>query len=282
MTIVNRNTTTADYLDQRDKGALPEPITATNDDQPLDEAPAPKPNGSAPCYFCKRTRAEGCVCSITHPSEAYLREMKETHAIATKITEQRKAHEARMAELEAEAEEIGDDPSFVTITCSVCGEKYQWAANDSVDLCGPHRAEEYRRTHKEAKVKCKGVCGQRWPKQLLDEQGMCEGCAEAEPTGGSESTVIYAALSGPQGKETHKFSLMGHLASSTMPQPIRWIWEQRFPAGKLALLNGPQGSGKSMLFIDIIAHVTTGRDWPDAAKKYLGAAKSPAGDHGRR
>ena len=82
------------------------------------------------------------------------------------------------------------------------------------------------------------------------------------------TVVLYQAHN-----ETHVVSLTGHLASSVTPVPIRWIWPERFPAGKLALLNGPQGSGKSMLFIDIIAHTTMGKDWPDGAKNTLGPRK---------
>jgi putative DNA primase/helicase len=93
---------------------------------------------------------------------------------------------------------------------------------------------------------------------------------EPEPIAPSEtSTVIYAAHS-KELKQTA--SITGHLASTVTPVPIRWIWPERFPAGKLALLNGPQGSGKSMLFVDIIAHVTTGKDWHDC-KNTLGPKK---------
>jgi putative DNA primase/helicase len=88
------------------------------------------------------------------------------------------------------------------------------------------------------------------------------------PVPDNSPMVLYQAHN-----ETHIVSLTGHLASSVTPVPIRWIWPQRFPAGKLALLNGPQGSGKSMLFIDIIAHTSTGKNWPDDAKNTLGPRK---------
>ena len=42
-------------------------------------------------------------------------------------------------------------------------------------------------------------------------------------------------------------------------QPIAWLWENRIPQGKITLLEGDPGMGKSLLAIDIAAHVSTGR-----------------------
>jgi len=252
------------------KGVLRIPTSNNDDLKDEDEAPAPpKPNGSTICDWCNRTREGGCLCRTQKITEADKAEMARTHAIALRITEDGKEHDARIAALAAEAagEETEDTwQKWITVKCRVCGEEYPWAANDSVDLCGKHRAEEYRRTHREPPIKCGGACNREFPKPLLNEQGMCGACAE--PT-----KILYQALSGPKGEETHKFSVMGHLASSVIMEPIRWIWEQRFPAGKLALLNGPQGGGKTMVFTDIAARVSSGMDWPDGAKNTLGPRK---------
>jgi len=37
------------------------------------------------------------------------------------------------------------------------------------------------------------------------------------------------------------------------------------PLGKLAILEGDPGLGKSLIALDLCARVTTGRDWPDGA-----------------
>jgi putative DNA primase/helicase len=42
-----------------------------------------------------------------------------------------------------------------------------------------------------------------------------------------------------------------------------WLWFGYFAVGKLNLLNGDPGLGKSLALLDIIARVTTGRKWPD-------------------
>ena len=42
------------------------------------------------------------------------------------------------------------------------------------------------------------------------------------------------------------------------PKPIRWLWRDRIPFGKLTLLAGHPGQGKSLLSLDIIARLSTG------------------------
>lgn len=46
---------------------------------------------------------------------------------------------------------------------------------------------------------------------------------------------------------------------------VSWLWRGRLPLGKLAILDGDPGVGKSTLVIDWIARLTTGTDWPDGA-----------------
>jgi len=47
------------------------------------------------------------------------------------------------------------------------------------------------------------------------------------------------------------------------PQKVEWLWDNRIPLGKLSLLVGDPGLGKSFLTLYITAQVTTGRPWPD-------------------
>ncbi|NQT88900.1 AAA family ATPase [bacterium] len=46
-------------------------------------------------------------------------------------------------------------------------------------------------------------------------------------------------------------------------KPLEWLWPGRFPLGKLSLLVGDPGRGKSLLTLDMAARITTGRPWPD-------------------
>jgi hypothetical protein len=53
-----------------------------------------------------------------------------------------------------------------------------------------------------------------------------------------------------------------NLATVT-PRPVHWLWPSRIALGKLTLLAGEPGLGKSFLTLDIIARITTGNPWPD-------------------
>ena len=44
---------------------------------------------------------------------------------------------------------------------------------------------------------------------------------------------------------------------------VNWLWPGRVPLGKVTLLVGDPGQGKSLLSLDIAARVTTGAAWPD-------------------
>jgi hypothetical protein len=51
-------------------------------------------------------------------------------------------------------------------------------------------------------------------------------------------------------------------------QPVEWIWKLRLPFGKLVVLDGHPGEGKSTLALDIAARASTGRPMPDGDQDY--------------
>lgn len=51
--------------------------------------------------------------------------------------------------------------------------------------------------------------------------------------------------------------------ASVKAEPLRWLWAPRFALGKLSIIAGDPGLGKSMLTASMSAHVSTGRAWPD-------------------
>ncbi len=52
-------------------------------------------------------------------------------------------------------------------------------------------------------------------------------------------------------------------ADSIQPSNVAWLWLKRIPLGRITLLVGNAGDGKSFLTMDITARVTTGAEWPD-------------------
>ncbi|HKT32837.1 MAG TPA: AAA family ATPase [Gammaproteobacteria bacterium] len=64
------------------------------------------------------------------------------------------------------------------------------------------------------------------------------------PRGASEATATIACLADIQS------------------EPLRWLWPGRFPLGKLSILSGDPGLGKSLVTLAIAAAVSRGAPWP--------------------
>jgi len=52
-------------------------------------------------------------------------------------------------------------------------------------------------------------------------------------------------------------------ASEVVPLPIDWLWSDWLARGKLSLLAGAGGCGKTTLSLGLAAIVSSGREWPD-------------------
>lgn len=52
--------------------------------------------------------------------------------------------------------------------------------------------------------------------------------------------------------------------STVKREPVKWLWPGRIPRGKVTLLCGDPGLGKSFVTMDMAARVTACQDWPDA------------------
>jgi putative DNA primase/helicase len=57
-------------------------------------------------------------------------------------------------------------------------------------------------------------------------------------------------------------ALITQCAADVTPQPVEWLWPGRIALGKLTLIAGEAGLGKSQLSIAMVAAVTTGSEWP--------------------
>jgi hypothetical protein len=71
----------------------------------------------------------------------------------------------------------------------------------------------------------------------------------------------------PEAREKHVLQL-----SQVQPESIQWLWPGRIAAGKLTLIDGDPGQGKSMITLDLAARVTVGREFPDG-----GGSAEPGG-----
>lgn len=60
------------------------------------------------------------------------------------------------------------------------------------------------------------------------------------------------------------------------PKEVQWLWTNRIPLGRLSLVAGRPGEGKSFLTMDMAARVSNGQNWPDAIGNIL-PSPCPAG-----
>ncbi len=60
-------------------------------------------------------------------------------------------------------------------------------------------------------------------------------------------------------------SLRVRAASELMPRSVDWLWSSWLPQGKLAILDGDPGLGKSLITLDLCARLSTGRPMPDGS-----------------
>lgn len=71
--------------------------------------------------------------------------------------------------------------------------------------------------------------------------------------------------------ETDTFVTDGKLsirkASKIAPEKINWLWRDVLARGKLALLGGNPGAGKSQVSVSVAASISTGGNWPTSVER---------------
>lgn len=65
---------------------------------------------------------------------------------------------------------------------------------------------------------------------------------------------------------------VGVLLSDVEPETVDWLWPGRIPLGKLTVLDGDPGLGKSTLTLDIAARLSLGHAMPDVGSPGIGVA----------
>lgn len=64
------------------------------------------------------------------------------------------------------------------------------------------------------------------------------------------------------------------------PRPVQWLWHGRIPLGRITLLVGRPGEGKSFFTTDAAARVSIGNRWPDGAPCETGSIIIVSGEDG--
>ncbi len=50
-------------------------------------------------------------------------------------------------------------------------------------------------------------------------------------------------------------------------EPVEWLWPGKIPIGKVTLLIGDPGLGKSLVALDVASRVTRGAGWPEEERQ---------------
>lgn len=72
----------------------------------------------------------------------------------------------------------------------------------------------------------------------------------------------------PGGELARSVSLIR--ASDVTPEPISWLWDGWLAVGKMHVLGGAPGTGKTTIAMGLAATVTTGGRWPDGSRCPVG------------
>ena len=75
----------------------------------------------------------------------------------------------------------------------------------------------------------------------------------------------FLSIGGPPDPRRAERAMSAQRLGSLRPTSVRWLWPGRIPLGRITLLVGDPGVGKSLLTLDIAARVSSGKPWPDEA-----------------
>lgn len=109
----------------------------------------------------------------------------------------------------------------------------------------------------------------------LPEHGDIADLVEARAGGGPALRAEIERLTAeaaPIALEDRRSRLEIVSVADVREEPIDWLWEGRIAKGKVSMIVGDPGLGKSFLTVDLAARVSTGRPWPDQP----GQAREPA------
>jgi hypothetical protein len=61
---------------------------------------------------------------------------------------------------------------------------------------------------------------------------------------------------------------LGVACADVVPEPVRWLWEPYLARGKLAVLDGDPGTGKSLVVVDLAARLSRGGTMPNGPVRF--------------
>jgi putative DNA primase/helicase len=95
---------------------------------------------------------------------------------------------------------------------------------------------------------------------------------EARPWEPSECERVNAELAADRGAGTKAAKAETFLirASEIAPEPIAWLWKYWLARGKLHIIAGAPGGGKTTIYLSFAAIISSGATWPDGTRAKVG------------
>jgi hypothetical protein len=95
---------------------------------------------------------------------------------------------------------------------------------------------------------------------------------EARPWEPSECERVNAEPAADRGAGTKAAKAETFLikASEIAPEPIAWLWKYWLARGKLHIIAGAPGSGKTTIYLSFAAIISSGATWPDGTRAKAG------------
>ncbi len=97
--------------------------------------------------------------------------------------------------------------------------------------------------------------------------GLSSGMASPRKAPDTLLAKTSIATTAPKKKDAPKNSSVNLVpASQIKPEPVSWIWNGYIARGKVHIIAGPPGHGKTTLLLGLLAILTIGGRWPDGTR----------------
>lgn len=83
--------------------------------------------------------------------------------------------------------------------------------------------------------------------------------------------VEFEDLGPDPDKPKNRHGLNSTCAADLEPENIQWVWPQRLASGKISILAGDPGQGKSQISLHLASVISSGGKWPDGGKAPKGS-----------
>jgi putative DNA primase/helicase len=104
--------------------------------------------------------------------------------------------------------------------------------------------------------------------------GLLAGTAISSPDrairAGQEAAKILCQRLGKQDLANEAKSVVLTRGSDIRPEPVQWLWREWIAAGKVHIVGGAPGTGKTTIALSLAAIITSGGCWPDGSRSPLG------------